>query len=88
MRLHNHMSCFGPTRESAFTDDLRYRFWMEMLAPVTNLSWGIASIDGYEQLRSRHHELMLRYIDNERSYDWVASPPIYVLEIPDPLPRY
>lgn len=142
MRLYNHLRYYGPTRESASTDDLRYRFQAEMLAPVTNLGWGIASVDGYEQLHSRYQELVLRYIDSERLSDWVtvsgkwahltmeerlrvlrmlnvryllsgvdltseapllelagrvevapglnsrAAPSIYVLENPDPLPRY
>ncbi len=141
-RLYNHMHFYGPGPEVGFTDDLRYRFQAEMLAPVLNLRWGIASADGYEQLHSSYQETLLRYLDSERISNWEEMPghwgrltmeqrlpvlrmlnvryllsgidlaeeapslrqvahmevgpgpnsrapmPVYMLEIPDPLPRY
>lgn len=74
MRLYNHLHYYGPGPDAQATDDLRYRFQAAMLAPVLNLRWGIASVDGYEQLHSRFQEEMLRYIDSERLSTWIDLP--------------
>ncbi|MGE5619396.1 MAG: YfhO family protein [Sphingomonadaceae bacterium] len=69
-RIYNHTHFFGPSREEGFTDDLRYRYAAEMMAPILNLRWGLDSPDGYEQLHSRYQEALLKYIDSEQASYW------------------
>lgn len=70
LHMYNHMMVFGPMQEEGFSDDFRYRYEAETLAPNLCLRWGVYSADGYDPLHSRWQEVVLRYILSDQVARW------------------